>query len=117
MALPDAPAQVNSWIELSERGATLVLRIGGELDAATRTAMEPTVAAAIASAGSVLLDLSELTFCDSSGIAMFIDVHKQALANGTGLAIRRPHPAVRRVIEITGLNALIPIEDQRGLTT
>jgi anti-sigma B factor antagonist len=112
MARPEPAVQVNSWIEVSERGATLVLRIGGELDSATHTAMLPTVAAAISSARSVVLDLSALTFCDSSGIAMFVDAHKKAAEDETSLVIRHPRPAVRRLIEITGVDSLIPIEYQ-----
>jgi anti-sigma B factor antagonist len=114
MALWDIPAQVDSWVEVSERGAALVLRIGGELDAATRARVEPAIVAAMTTASSVVLDLSELTFCDSSGIAMFIAAHEQANKNGTRLAIRHPRPPVRRVIELTGLDTVIPLESQPG---
>jgi anti-sigma B factor antagonist len=111
MAFQAVPAEVNGWIEVSEQGAMLVLRIGGELDRATRDSIEPAVAAAIASAGTVVLDLAELTFCDSSGIAMFVRAHEDARARGTALATRNARPSVRRVFEITGIDAMIPAAD------
>jgi anti-sigma B factor antagonist len=111
MAFRAVPAEVNGWIEVSERGATLVLRIGGELDGAARSSIEPAVAAAISSAGSVVFDLGELTFCDSSGLAMFVRAHERAQAKGTALAMRNPRPSVRRVFDITGLDSLIPLAE------
>ena len=56
--------------------------------------------AATASAGSVVIDLEALTFCDSSGVAMFIAAQTNATARSTALAIRNLRPPVRRVFEI-----------------
>ena len=102
-------ARVNGWIEVSESGAALVLRIGGELDAASRRSIEPAVMSATHSAGSAIIDLAELTFCDSSGIAMFIAAHENAKAHGTAMAIRQVRPPVRRVFEIANLDSLIEL--------
>jgi anti-sigma B factor antagonist len=109
MTLEAVPAHVNGWIEVSEQGATLVLRIGGELDAASRKAIEPTVTAAIASAGSVIVDLAELTFCDSSGVGMLIAMHTKSVAENTALVMRNVLPPVRRIFEITNLDGVIEL--------
>jgi len=109
MALDPVPAHVNGWIEVSEQGATLVLRIGGELDAASSRSLEPTISTAIATAGSVIIDLSELTFCDSSGVGLFIAAHTKAVNDGTALVIRNVRPPVRRIFEITNLDAVIEL--------
>jgi anti-sigma B factor antagonist len=109
MTLEAVPAHVNGWIEVSEQGATLVLRIGGELDAASCKAIEPTMTAAIASAGAVIVDLGDLTFCDSSGVGLLIGSHTKAVAGGTALAIRNVRPPVRRIFEITNLDDVITL--------
>lgn len=109
MRLEDGPAHVRGWIEVSESGTSLVLRIGGELDAASRTSIEPEVMAATMSASSVIIDLDAMTFCDSSGIAMFIAAHENAKARATALAIRHVRPPVRRVFEIANLDSLIEL--------
>jgi anti-sigma B factor antagonist len=55
---------------------------------------------------SVVFDLSALEFIDSSGLAVLIDV-----AQNVGDAhVRDPSRLVRRVIEVTGLAELLPIE-------
>jgi anti-sigma B factor antagonist len=105
----DGPAHVRGWIEVSESGAALVLRIGGELDAASRKSIEPEVRAATESAASVVIDLEALTFCDSSGVAMFIAAHESAKACATTLGIRHVRPPVRRVFEIAHLDSLIEL--------
>ena len=109
MGLEDGPAHVRGWIEVSESGTSLVLRIGGELDAASRTSIEPEVMAATMSASSVIMDLDAMTFCDSSGIAMFIAAQTNATARSTALAIRNLRPPVRRVFEIAGIDSLIEL--------
>jgi anti-sigma B factor antagonist len=109
MTLEAVPAHVNGWIEVSEQGATLVLRIGGELDAASCKTIEPTMTAAIASASAVIVDLGDLTFCDSSGVGLLIGSHTKAVAGGTALSIRNVRPPVRRIFEITNLDDVITL--------
>jgi anti-sigma B factor antagonist len=109
MTLEAVPGHVEDWIEVSESGATLVLRIGGELDFDSRDSIEPAVMAAIASTGSVIIDLGELTFCDSHGVAMFLAAYEKARAEGTTLAVRHVLPSVRRVFEITNLDSRIDL--------
>jgi len=109
MALDAVPAHVNGWIEVSGQGATLVLRIGGELDTASCKVIEPTIATAIATASAVIIDLGELTFCDSSGVGLFIATNTKAVAAGTALSIRNVRPPVRRIFQITNLDAVIEL--------
>jgi anti-sigma B factor antagonist len=107
MTLDAVPAHVNGWIEVSEQGATLILRIGGELDTASCRVIEPTISDAVATATSVIIDLAELTFCDSSGVGLFISTHAKAMSDGTALAMRNVRPPVRLIFEITNLDAVI----------
>src|SRR5436190_22697450 len=68
-------ALMHGWIEVSEPGTVLVLRIGGELDLESRDPVERAVLAAVVSMGAATLDLAELTFCDSNGVAMLVAAH------------------------------------------
>jgi anti-sigma B factor antagonist len=109
MALKAVPDHVHGWVEVSEPGDMLVLRICGDLDVETRDSIEPAVIAAIATAQSVIVDLSRLTFCDSHGIAMFIAAHEKASTDGTAFAIRQLPPTVRRLFAITGLDTVVDL--------
>jgi anti-sigma B factor antagonist len=107
MGLEAEPTRVISTAEPDRT----VLRICGELDMASRDAVEPEVMAAILTESSVIIDLAELTFCDSNGIAMFIAVDEKAKAEGTNLVVRGAVPQVRRVFEITGVDHIITVAD------
>jgi anti-sigma B factor antagonist len=101
--------QSSAWVDVSEENGTLVLRLCGELDTASRDAIEPVVMAAITTVGSVTLDLGALTFCDSTGVAMLITASQKVAANGSSFAVCNMRPSVRRVFDIAGLGDLIPV--------
>jgi anti-sigma B factor antagonist len=93
-------AYVSGDIEVAGTGTALVLRISGELDASSSALVESAVMAALASASSVILDVGELTFCDSRGVAMFEAARVQATVSGATLVVRNLGPPVRRVFAI-----------------
>ena len=68
-----------------------------------------------AAAGTTTVDLSGVTFMDSSGLNMLLTVANTL--NGSGpLVIRRPSPAVRRVLDLTlpnGAPGLVVADDDR----
>lgn len=102
--------QSSAWVEVGEEADhRVVLRICGEVDAASRPVIEPAIVAALASAPSVLLDLAKLTFCDSQGLAMFIGARQAADGQGTAIEMTGVSPIVRRVFEIAGLDTLISL--------
>jgi anti-sigma B factor antagonist len=96
-----APAYV---IQLSDADGTLILGIAGDLDVESRDLVEQVLLAAIESASRLVLDLGELTFCDSSGMAMLIALHKRAESTARPLAFRNVSPVVRRMFEIAGVD-------------
>lgn len=55
------------------------------------------------SGAKIAIDLSELTFMDSSGIAVFVQAKNEL---GDSIVLTRPQPNVRRVVEIAGLSEL-----------
>jgi anti-anti-sigma factor len=57
-------------------------------------------------AEQVIFDLSDLSFIDSSGLALLLSVADKAPA----VLLRSPSRAVKRVIEITGVEQRLPIE-------
>jgi anti-sigma B factor antagonist len=95
-------------IRVERRGSTAVLSLSGELDMATAPQVRECVADAIA-AGSprVLVDLAELTFCDSAGLTAFIQGDKHCAARGGWLRLTRPGGHVARVMELSGVLDLL----------
>jgi anti-sigma B factor antagonist len=88
-----------------ELDGLLSARLIGELDLSSYDAATASLSPLFEAAGDVVLDMSELSFVDSSGIRLFIRLH-QALHDRGGLILRSPTPHVARVLEIAGLPEL-----------
>ena len=57
---------------------------------------------------TVVVDLADLTFMDSSGLAALVLARSRVVAGGRGeLVLTRPTGIVRRVLEIVGLSAWV----------
>ena len=59
------------------------------------------------SGSAVVVDLSDLTFMDSSGIAQLIQAKHELEQRQDSLILTRPQPNVLRVFEVTGLTEWI----------
>ncbi len=83
-----------------------VMALHGELDIATADGLAD---ALVEVAGStVVVDLSGLTFMDSTGIGALVVARNRVLANGQGqLVLTRPTAIVRKALEIVGLSQWI----------
>jgi len=58
----------------------------------------------------IILDLSQTTFIDSSGVGALVNTLKSANEKGVELVLRGIHPQVKAVLALTGLNEVFTIE-------
>jgi anti-sigma B factor antagonist len=108
MAILDPPGEIGGVTpfraETMHGEGLVVVRLIGELDLTTAPQLGVCLDALRADgARDVRLDLSGLSFCDSSGISAMLTASKDWTKSGGRLSIASPQPAVRRVLEITGL--------------
>ena len=90
-------------------GHELVVHVGGEVDGATAPALEHALLEAVASAPRrLLIDGTEITFCDSRGLAALIAAWRAAGAAGVPLSLR-PSPRLLRVMTLSGIDSLIDL--------
>jgi anti-anti-sigma factor len=83
-----------------------VLRCSGDEDIATRGRRRTALSRALASKSDVVVDLSDLTFADSSVILDLAIVARRLRRTGRLLRLRDPQPQVLRVMEVVGLHRL-----------
>ncbi len=84
-------------------GGTTVLRATGDLDVAVVPALLPEVPALVSAAGSVVLDLSAVTFFDSSGVRLVDRLARECGARATPFrVVAPPGGPTRRVLELVG---------------
>jgi anti-sigma B factor antagonist len=58
------------------------------------------------SASKIVLDLGGVTFMDSSGLRVVVNLHQRGLSGGPELVIKDPSRPVARLFEIAGLTDL-----------
>ena len=79
-----------------------VFELKGELDASTCRGLAEQL---VGPSGSlVVVELSGLTFMDSSGLGAIHAARRSMIKDGGMLVVSRPTPIVHRVLEITGLD-------------
>ena len=102
----DRAAEVSIDTRVDPTGVPIVT-LAGELDTSNAASLEATIAATVAERPERLIfDLSGLRFIDSAGIAVLVG----ATAKVNTVQLRDPSQVVRRVIELTGLSGVLPIE-------
>lgn len=86
----------------------------GELDLATAPQLEREVQAAAKDVAHVVLDLSQLTFIDSSGLRTLIVLNDQAKKEGWRLSLVNPAEATQKIFTISGVDRHLPFVDGDG---
>jgi len=101
--------------EISEQkqGDALTLAVAGELDLETAPKLADRVGGKSSDGVAALtLDLTELTFMDSSGLRLLIELDRQAAAAPWSLMLRAPkHESARTVLRLTGADRALPFEE------
>jgi len=67
----------------------------------------------------VVIDMSGVEFCDSTGMNVLLSCLRRARERGGELEIAAPRPAVRKILQVTGLDSvftLVENTDPRGLS-
>jgi anti-anti-sigma factor len=99
----------------SEQGTTSTIEFEGEWDLSQRAVTADAIARALDGRQEcLLLDLSRLSFIDSSGVHVLIDASSRCAEQGARLVIIPGPRAVQRVFEICGLIEVLPFADQHA---
>jgi anti-sigma B factor antagonist len=100
-------------IELDLRADRAVVRMIGELDVASAPQLRETVLHLLeptGNVGTVVFDLSAVTFVDSTGLGVIAASRQRVEREGGELVLRGPRPNTVKVLEITGLDRVFTIE-------
>jgi anti-anti-sigma factor len=99
-----APQQ-SSTLSLSSRDDCTVVTISGGLDIVSGPELrEELIHLLDTEAIRIVVDLSAVTFCDVSGLAVLIGVSRRAWLLGGRLRLAAPSPQVTAVLRRTGLD-------------
>ena len=96
-------------IDVTREGSTVVVVAHGEVDASNSEGLARALVAigSDATGKELLLDMSGVTFIDSSGLRALLVGQQAAEVAGTSWRVASASDAVRRVFEITGLTSVL----------
>ncbi|GGX60551.1 STAS domain-containing protein [Streptomyces minutiscleroticus] len=91
------------------RGPLAVAAVRGEMDLHTTADFYPRATALIDDHPHVILDLSGITFCDSSGLNTLLRLRRHADENGGRLTLAAPTDRVMHILRLTGIDTVFPL--------
>jgi anti-sigma B factor antagonist len=104
---PRTRARVTAKVAEITRDYTVVTATG-EIDFQSYQPLQELLTTQLrAGRSKLVLDLESVGFCDSSGLGMFVSIHRRAGMAGGWLRLARPSPQLRRILAVTNLDRLL----------
>jgi anti-sigma B factor antagonist len=98
-------------------GDHVVVTAAGEIDLYTAPKLQADLAAIIdgaAPAVRVVIDMSGVEFCDSTGMNALLFGLRQVRERGGELELAAPRPAILKILQVTGLDAVFTVTPEVG---
>ncbi len=86
----------------------VVVTMWGEVDAALRDRASEAMSYVLDTRGRVVVDVADVTFIDSSGIAFIIQLWPPIY--GREVVLRDPAPSIVELLDMIGMGGRIPVE-------
>ena len=100
-------------IETHNGAADVFVSVQGEVDLATAPELEVALERALEAPGRrLVIDLRDVTFLDSTGLALMLRQERNARAGGRRLIVVKGPPDVQRVFELTGMSERLTMVDK-----
>ena len=93
---------------IKKQGASIVV-LKGDVDLESSPAAREVLLKSVEGAGKVLVDLSSVTYIDSSGVASLVEALQAAKRNGGRFALVAASDPTRRVLELARLDKVFTI--------
>ncbi|SPL94038.1 anti-sigma factor antagonist [[Actinomadura] parvosata subsp. kistnae] len=60
----------------------------------------------------MVIDMSAVDFCDSTGMNVLLSALKRMKEQGGALEVAAPRPAVRKILQVTGLDSVFTVHEE-----
>lgn len=97
--------------EITDRQGTRVVAFRGEVDLESSPAARELLLKCFDTATNVIVDLSEVTYIDSSGVASLVEALQAAKKSGGQFALAASSEPTRRVLELARLDKVFTMYD------
>ena len=96
---------------MSAQDSTETVTVRGDVDLATVGALRNELTGALDRADKVVLDLREVTFMDTQGLAAVIEAEQASSSTGTPFVVVRAPATVHRLFDMIGLTERLTVVD------
>jgi anti-sigma B factor antagonist len=100
-----------------EEGSFKVVVISGEVDLSWSAEIRSAILDALDGSGGLLVEMTEVSYIDSSGIAALVEGYQTSKAKNLHFGLLAISPAVRAVLELARLDQVFPIFDDIAAAT
>jgi anti-sigma B factor antagonist len=97
-------------VEIRPQAGSVTLDLAGELDLATCGTLRACLEQLDPGFQEVVLDLSRVSFVDSTGLSLFVTAQQEMAARGGRLVMRGPCGHVRKVLEVSGVDQVLSVQ-------
>ncbi|WP_113699224.1 STAS domain-containing protein [Nonomuraea lactucae] len=94
-------------VTIDRRADSTIIGVCGEVDATSRAQLTAALEEGRRLGVPIIMDLSAMTFLDSSGLNLLLRAHNQAATKGRQFHLAALHPRPHRLLEIVGLLPLL----------
>jgi anti-anti-sigma factor len=112
MGVENSGTAVALSLDVSARAGNgvVIAELAGELDIATAPALREQLLSLLRPGSSrLIIDLSRVTYCDSSGLAVLVGAGRRARLLGGFLHLAAASSQTGRVLQLTGLYQHLPV--------
>jgi anti-sigma B factor antagonist len=96
-------------IEVRQEPGCTIVTAAGEIDISTVTRLRERLFEAAASGHPLVVDLNQVSFLDSVGLALLVGTANRAALHGGSLQVACARPKIRQLLRLTGLDGRIPL--------
>jgi anti-sigma B factor antagonist len=100
-----------AWFRVDARVDSVVVSAGGEVDMHTSSGLARALKASTRSSPSLIIDLTHVTFVDSTALGVLISARNTAEESGGSVALVDPPEMVRRLLVGTQLQRSFAVFD------
>lgn len=97
-------------VTFEELDGEAVVMVTGEIDLTAQSRLQGVIDHARSGGQRLVIDLSETTFIDSSGLKVLVKTWEAQTEAGAEMVLRAPSPDVWMVIKVAGLQDVLPVE-------
>lgn len=103
-----------AWFRVALLNDCAVVSTGGELDVDSAVGLDDALDFAARCARDVVIDMSRVTFVDSSALGVLLSARSRARESGGSLALVRPPELARRLLASTLLQTAFAVHETLG---